>query len=340
MQSRMVALCHLATIDPLAIRVPGVEEPMAETEQRKLAAIMFTDIVGYSALTQRNEAHALKLLEEHRRLLRPLFAQHGGHEIKTIGDRFLVEFASALDAARCAIDLQAALYERNRSCPTGEQLQVRIGIHVGDVVHREGDVYGDGVNIADRIEPLAEPGGICISEDVARQIQNKLDTPIVRLGRSELKNIRVPMAIYRIVLPWEKRRRPFADRLSFRRRQKSTAFLTAVSVGALLLAGLALWENGRDQRLSGPTPGTTVPSPEAPPRDRHWIAVLPFDSFSANTQKDEYFADGMTEMLTSRLQQTISRRRFPAAPTCRAHVPGHFSRSRLPLVATGHAPRS
>src|SRR5206468_5214119 len=139
--------------------------PSANTEQRKLAAIMFTDMVGYSALSQRNEQLAQELLEEHRALLRPLFACFNGTEIKTIGDAFLIEFHSALEAAQCAIEIQRTLAKRNADAPAERQIQVRIGIHIGDVVHRGGDVYGDGVNIASRIEPLAGPGGICVSMD-------------------------------------------------------------------------------------------------------------------------------------------------------------------------------
>src|SRR6266404_4036359 len=177
--------------------------PQAGTEHRKLAAIMFTDMVGYSALAQRNEALALELLEEHRRLLRPIFPQFHGREVETAGDAFLVEFASALEATKCAVEIQRVLSERNQLASAERQIRLRIGIHVGDVVHKDGKVMGDAVNIAARIEPLAPAGGICVSEDVARQIHNKLDHPLVTLGPSELKNIQVPMELFRIVLPWE-----------------------------------------------------------------------------------------------------------------------------------------
>src|ERR1700738_4432144 len=126
-------------------------------EKRKLAAIMFTDMVGYRALAQRDEGLALELLEEHRTLLRPAFLNHQGQEVKTIGDGFLVEFASAVAAVNCAVELQEALARRNLGAPADRELQVRIGIHLGDVVHRGGDIVGDGVNIAARIEPPAEP---------------------------------------------------------------------------------------------------------------------------------------------------------------------------------------
>src|SRR5712692_4934916 len=175
------------------------------TEQRKLAAILFTDMVGYSALAQRNEALALQLLEEHRGLLRALFPRFNGREVKTIGDAFLVEFHSALEAAQCAIEIQRTLAKRNHDVPAANRIEVRIGIHIGDVVQRaDGDVLGDGVNIASRIEPLAGANGICISVDVERQIRNTVEASLVKLGATELKHIQVPMELFRIVLPWEK----------------------------------------------------------------------------------------------------------------------------------------
>src|SRR4051812_46928213 len=175
-----------------------------EAEQRKLAAIMFTDMVGYSALSQGDEKLAQELLEEHRRLLREIFPRFNGSEIKTIGDAFLVEFNSALEAAQCAIEIQRALVRRNADVPPDRRIELKIGIHIGDVVHRGGDVYGDGVNIASRIEPLAGAGGVCISMDVERQIRNGLETRFEKLAPTELKNISVPMDLFRIVLPWER----------------------------------------------------------------------------------------------------------------------------------------
>src|SRR5216117_4601380 len=170
--------------------------PTELTEERKLAAIMFTDMVGYSALAQRDDKIALELLEEHRRLLRELFPQFHGTEIKTIGDAFLVEFGSALEAAQCAIEIQRTLAKRNHDVTSDRRIELRIGIHVGDVVHREGDVYGDGVNIASRIQPVAGIGGICISVDVERQIHNALEARFEKLAPTELKNVEVPMDLF------------------------------------------------------------------------------------------------------------------------------------------------
>jgi adenylate cyclase len=165
---------------------------------------MFTDMVGYSALAQADEATALAVLDEHNRLLRPIFLKFRGHEVKTVGDAFLVEFESALDAARCAVEIQQTLHEYNVSSPDGRRIRVRIGIHVGDVVQTNGDVLGDAVNIAARIEPLAEPEGICLTQQVYDQVQNKISTPIERLPPVALKNIRLPTTVYKVVQPWEK----------------------------------------------------------------------------------------------------------------------------------------
>ncbi len=171
--------------------------------ERRLAAIMFTDMVGYTSLSQKNEALGLELLQEHRRLLRPLFPKHNGREIKTIGDSFLVEFASALEALRCAFDIQQLLNELDVNRPPEKRILLRVGIHLGDVVHSEKDVQGDAVNVASRIEPLASPGGITITEQVYHQIRNKFEFPFVSLGQQSLKNVHDPVEVYRVVLPWE-----------------------------------------------------------------------------------------------------------------------------------------
>ena len=216
--------------------------PTERTEQRKLAAIMFTDIVGYSALAQKNEALALKLLEEHRQLLRPLFRKHQGTEIKTIGDAFLVEFTSTLEAIRCAAEIQEALKDYDAAA-SGQsvKIQIRIGLHMGDVVYRENDVFGDGVNIASRIEPLAKPGGICLSQQVYDQVHNKFAGKVIKLGAVTLKNIQTPLNVYRLLLPWEKGRSAFANQLAFRVRQKKTR-TTITAVLILLFLLMAGWQ--------------------------------------------------------------------------------------------------
>ncbi len=171
--------------------------------ERRLAAVMVTDIAGYTTMAQRDESAALEALEEHRSLLRTQFARHRGREIKSMGDGLLVEFPSAVDATHCAIDIQQALHSRNAGLPEARRVLVRIGIHVGDVVDRDGDLLGDGMNIASRIEPLARPGGVCVSAQVYEHVWNKVRLPLVSMGRQALKHVSAPLEVYRVVFPWE-----------------------------------------------------------------------------------------------------------------------------------------
>jgi len=214
---------------------------------------MFTDIVGYTSLSQKDESLALELLEEHRKILRPILAKHGGIEIKTMGDAFLVEFPSALGAVRCALDIQQAIREMNSAKPQGKRIQLRIGIHLGDVVHSSGDIYGDAVNVASRIQPLAEPGGICVTEQVYVHIRNKLEIRMTSLGRRDLKNVDQPIEIYKLEIPQRKK--------------------------------VLETKEAKEYAL-----------------DRSRLAVLPLVNMITESGS-EYFADGLTEELTS----TISR---------------------------------
>jgi adenylate cyclase len=175
---------------------------MSQSE-RRLASIMFTDVVGYTTLSETNEALALSLLEEHNQLLRPIFAKHGGREVKTLGDGFLVEFPSALEAVRCAIEIQVSVHARNVRLPSDKRIQLRVGVHLGDVEHRDGDVYGDAVNIAARIHELADPGGICVTGQVFESIRNSREFRTVPLGRHSLKNVSLPVEAYKVLLPGE-----------------------------------------------------------------------------------------------------------------------------------------
>ena len=172
-------------------------------EERHLSAIMFTDMVGYTTLSQSNERLALELLEEHKRILRPLFPIHGGLEIKTVGDAFLVEFRSARDVVLCAVDVQKSLREGNSRVQASRKVEVKIGIHVGDVEESSGDVYGDAVNVASRIEPLSEAGGVCISQQVFDSVRNKTDLKMTGLGEKQLKNVELPLAVYKVNMPWD-----------------------------------------------------------------------------------------------------------------------------------------
>jgi TolB-like protein/class 3 adenylate cyclase/Tfp pilus assembly protein PilF len=172
--------------------------------ERRLAAIMFTDMVGYTALGQRDESLSVALVGEHRKLLRPVFAGHNGREVKTVGDAFLVEFTSVLDAVRCAYDVQRASNEFNKSVPNEKRVHLRVGIHLGDVIETEGDILGDAVNVASRIQSLAEDGGICITQQVYDHVRNKIDLHFSTLGAKELKGVQLPVEAYRVELPWTK----------------------------------------------------------------------------------------------------------------------------------------
>src|SRR6266568_2506549 len=160
---------------------------------------MFTDIVGYTALSEEDESLAITVLEEQRQLLRPVFASHGGREVKTIGDGFLVEFSSALEAVRCALKIQQLMDRRNHSVPSERKILLRVAVHLGDVEHRDGDVYGDAVNIASRIQSLADPGGVCITQQVFDHVRNSEEFRTEALGQNQLKNVQIPTMVYRVL---------------------------------------------------------------------------------------------------------------------------------------------
>jgi len=168
---------------------------------RRLAAIMFTDMVGFTTAAQRNEAAALELLEEMEAIVRPIVRAHGGREVKSTGDGSLIELSSALQAVECAIAIQHRLHERN-AAPGVPPIYLRIAIHVGDVEGRGADIFGDAVNIAARVLPVAEPDGVALTEQVAHHLKNKLDVPVESLGARGLKGVDEPVPVFRVVLPW------------------------------------------------------------------------------------------------------------------------------------------
>jgi len=168
---------------------------------RRLAAIMYTDLVGFTASAQANEADALARLREQEGIVRPLFEPFKGREIKSTGDGFLVEFESALGALECAVEIQQRIRQRNSKKP-GPPLELRVGLHVGDVEESGGDIFGDAVNVASRIVPLAEPGGVCLSGQVFDHVQNKVAYRLDKLAARPLKGVRGRMDVYRVVLPW------------------------------------------------------------------------------------------------------------------------------------------
>ena len=168
--------------------------------ERELAAILMTDIVGYSGSMERDEQRTYQMLLQHNNIVRASIVKYRGREIKTIGDAFLVVFRSANDAVDCAISIQRALKEYNANKEVADQILIRAGVHLGEVMVTTNDVYGDGVNIAARLEPLAEPGGICISGEVYSMVRKKTELKLERLEGVQLKNIAVAPDIYRVVL--------------------------------------------------------------------------------------------------------------------------------------------
>jgi adenylate cyclase len=174
---------------------------LADPVQRRLAAILAADVAGYSRLMGADEEGTLRALTAHRReLIDPKIAEHRGRIVKTTGDGALVEFASAVDAVRCAVEIQHGILERNASVPPDKRVEFRIGINVGDVIVQGDDIFGDGVNVAARLEGIAEPGGICISRTVQDQIGNRLDIAFADLGEQTLKNIEQAVRVFRVEL--------------------------------------------------------------------------------------------------------------------------------------------
>jgi adenylate cyclase len=172
------------------------------TEARKLAAILAADVVGFSRLTGADEDRTLARLRALRSdLIDPTIAVHKGRVVKRTGDGAIVEFRSVVDAVRCAIEVQNAMAERNSGVPEDRRIEFRIGVHLGDVVEEEdGDLMGDGVNIAARLEGVAKPGAICLSEDAYRQVKSRLDMNVSDLGPTALKNIAEPMRVYSVAV--------------------------------------------------------------------------------------------------------------------------------------------
>jgi class 3 adenylate cyclase len=231
---------------------------MTTAETRKLAAIMFTDIVGFSRQMGADETRMLRVLEVHNRIIEQAVTESHGHVIKTIGDAFLVDFPSVVNAVQCAQHIQTQFRAHNAEKETNEQIHVRIGIHLGDIVQREGDVFGDGVNVASRLQVLTEADTICISQKVYEEVEKKLSLgTVVSLGRPKLKNIAQRFPIYALLPepPKGLRQNLRVQRLKLSRRVGTAHRVAAVVVlVALASAGAIVL---RDRYLSSP-PGTAL----------------------------------------------------------------------------------
>jgi TolB-like protein/class 3 adenylate cyclase/tetratricopeptide (TPR) repeat protein len=279
-------------------------EGCAISETRKIAAILVADVVGYSRLAGADEDRTLSRLRGLRSdLIDPAIAAHHGRIVKRTGDGILIEFRSVVDAVRCAIEVQNGMVERNAGLPPERRIEFRLGIHLGDVVEEsDGDLMGDGVNIAARLEGICKPGGICLSEDAFRQVKGRLDLPATDLGPTQLKNITEPIRVYSLeigaaahkkVVPPIPLARPLAPRP---RRRRFLLALSALAVALLLAAGVAAWH------LVGSNQSRPIASTPRSEAAHLSLVVLPFSNLSGDPSQD-YFADGITENLTTDLSR-------------------------------------
>src|SRR6476646_7691083 len=258
--------------------------------ERRLAAILAADVMGYSRLTELNEEASTVTLRMYRAVVEESIAAHRGHVFSSAGDGVVAEFPSIVEAIRCAVEIQNEVAERNAAVPEDQRMQFRIGVNLGDVIAEENNLYGTGVNVAVRLEQLAEAGGICISQTVYDQVRKIVEIPFEDIGERRLKNIADPVHVYRILpspLPWL--RRLFSRGGHVRRLGVAAGglllFLTVAAGAFYLRQPAALW----DALLGNGS------LPEHPA-----IAVLPFDDMSA-THDQQYLADGITEELITGL---------------------------------------
>ena len=258
--------------------------------ERRLAAILAADVVGYSSLMERDEDRTLVRLKAHRQeFIEPLIAEYQGRIVKLMGDGALVEFASVVDAVRCAVLIQQGMVEREAGVPEAERIRFRIGINLGDVIREaDGDLYGDGVNVAARLEQLAEPGGVVVSGTAYDQLQGKLDLPLEFAGEQRVKNIERLVRAYRVRLDGTAVR----FRLPFRRARRFVPLAAAVLLLALAITGGAWWYS-----LQNSDAGIS------PVLDRPAIAVLPFDDFGGD-ERQQRIADAFTEDLITELARS------------------------------------
>jgi adenylate cyclase len=247
--------------------------------KRKIAAIMAADIAGYSKLVAEDEEETLRRLASYRAVFEDFISRFSGRIFNTAGDAVLAEFASAVEAVRCAIDVQESLRTRNLAYPASRQMSFRIGITVGDVVERDGDLLGDGVNIAARLEGLAQPGGLCVSRTVHEQVSSKLSVEFVDIGEQEVKNIPAPIHAYTLLLGAGDGR---AQAPGGRKKRASTTLVWATAISAACTAALAVvavfYFTGLRTNAAPPSPGPPVPTPLTVPPERQALVpeAVPF----------------------------------------------------------------
>ena len=278
-------------------------------ETRKLAAILVADVVGYSRLAGVDEDRILARLRTLRSdLIDPTIAVHHGRVVKRTGDGAIIEFRSVVDAVRCAIEVQNSMVERNAGLPEDKRIEFRIGIHLGDVVQeQDGDLMGDGVNVAARLEGIAAPGAICLSEDAYRQVKGRLDLAITDLGPTQLKNIAEPVRAYSLEVGKQPLAKPLRSRAPLDRgKQPQRTTLAAIVAALLVAAALGAWylmAPHQPAAVATSEPPSSSPQTSAPAEPaRLSLVVLPFANLS-NDPNQDYFADGITENLTTDLSR-------------------------------------
>jgi len=268
---------------------------MAET--RKIAAILAADVVGFSRMASADEDRTLARLRSLRaELVDPTVADQNGRVFKRTGDGALVEFRSVVEAVRCAITIQNAMVERNVGMPTDQRIEFRIGVHLGDVVEEsDGDLMGDGVNIAARLEGIAKPGAICLSEDAYRQVRGRLDLAVTDLGPTRLKNIAEPVRAYSLQVGVPPVAKPATEPKPPERKKRSILAPFAAGIAALsIVIAAGVWSLFLANRPAA--------APVAAQAAHLSIVVLPFTNLS-NDPSQDYFADGITENLTTDLSR-------------------------------------
>jgi adenylate cyclase len=273
----------------------------AVSEIRKIAAILVADVVGYGRLASADEDRTLSRLRALRSdLIDPTVATHNGRVVKRTGDGLIAEFRSVVDAVRCAVEMQKGLIERNVGVADDRRIDFRIGIHLGDVVEEtDGDLMGDGVNIAARLEGIAKPGAICLSEDAYRQVSGRLDMEVTDLGQTQLKNIERPIRVYslQVGIPALTKGATESQTLKYPSQPKPRSALWSLIAGIVALVVIV---GGAWYFLAG-TRTAPVASNAAPAEPAHLsLVVLPFANLSGDPAQD-YFADGVTENLTTDL---------------------------------------
>ena len=254
--------------------------------ERRLAAVLAADVKAYTRLIERDEEGTLARLKSIREaIVAPILGKHEGHIVKFLGDGFLAEFPSACEAVEAAVDIQRALDERERDHTEDDRIRFRIGISLGDVVHEDGDIFGEGVNLAARLEGLADPGGICVARNVYEQGRNRLPVSFSLIGLRRLKNVSEPTEIWRVNFDGKRVRTGFSPGAWAR------AALVVTCISVLLAAVVMLGLEQRQEPVVQPEVATsdilTIP---AGPR----IAVLPFANLTGDPNQD-FFAEGMTE---------------------------------------------